>query len=148
MTLTLPPSPLTDERVADGRQASATRSRVIQRRCLNCGELGHYRKSCPRHTPAALLEAARAEIARLEAVVERLTIETDEKVREAQRIERSAQRVPMRLAKVRAIELTCVNCGQTCERAVVHKQRERDQGHAPAVYGEQLTYVRAVAIAS
>jgi len=146
LTKALPTSPLTDELVADGRQASATSSRVLRRRaCPNCGVLGHYRKKCPQSSPAQQLDAARAEIARLEAETARL-VATNMELRQDLAVERRVLSTrSARLELVDEVELNCVHCGRPCERAIVHRERERDQGHAPAVTRESLSIVRAAA---
>lgn len=142
MTTALPTSPLTDELGANGRQASASSSRVLpRRRCLNCGEFGHYRKTCTtRISPTEQLELTRAEVARLQAEVAFLVTELEE-----ERIDRAAMASRTTLELVTEVELTCIHCGQSCERATVHRDRTRDQGHTPAVYGEESSTLRASA---
>jgi hypothetical protein len=105
--------------------------------------LGHYRKKCPQSSPTQLLEAARIEIARLEAETARL-VATNSELRDDLAIERRvlASR-SARLERVDEVELNCVHCGRPCERAIVHRERERDQGHTPAVTREVTSILRA-----
>jgi hypothetical protein len=88
------------------------------------------------------LAVAQADVARLRGEVAQLTAQLEE-----ERIERIALTSSITLKVVDEIELTCVHCGQQCERAIVHRDRARDQGHTPAPYVEKLSTMRACAAA-